>query len=41
VPLLAGCSKELGEILTLADELSFAAGTTLIDQGHQGHEFFA
>ena len=41
VPLFAGCSKrELGEISTLADELSFPAGTTLIEEGKQGHEFF-
>jgi CRP/FNR family cyclic AMP-dependent transcriptional regulator len=41
VPLFAGCSKkELGEISTLADELSFPEGTTLIEEGRQGHEFF-
>jgi CRP/FNR family cyclic AMP-dependent transcriptional regulator len=41
VPLFAGCSKkELGEISTLADELSFPAGTTLIEEGRQAHEFF-
>jgi CRP/FNR family transcriptional regulator, cyclic AMP receptor protein len=41
VPLFAGCSKkELGEISTLADELSFPAGTTLIEEERQGHEFF-
>jgi CRP/FNR family transcriptional regulator, cyclic AMP receptor protein len=41
VPLFAGCSKkELGEISTLADELSLPAGTTLIEEGRQGHEFF-
>jgi CRP/FNR family transcriptional regulator, cyclic AMP receptor protein len=41
VPLFAGCSKkELGEISTLADELSFPAGTKLIEEGRQGHEFF-
>ena len=41
VPLFAGCSnRELGEISTLADELSFPAGTTLIEEGRQGHEFF-
>ena len=41
VPLFAGCSKkELGEISTLADELSFPEGTTLIQEGRQGHEFF-
>lgn len=41
VPLFAGCSKrELNEISTLADELSLPAGTTLIEEGRQGHEFF-
>jgi CRP-like cAMP-binding protein len=41
VPLFAGCSKrELGEICTLADELSLPQGTTLISEGKQGHEFF-
>ena len=41
VPLFAGCSKrELGEISTLADELGLPAGTTLIEEGRQGHEFF-
>ena len=41
VPLFAGCSKrELSEISTLADELSFPAGKTLIEEGRQGHEFF-
>ena len=41
VPLFAGCTKkELGEISTLADELSFPDGTTLITEGKQGHEFF-
>jgi CRP-like cAMP-binding protein len=42
VPLFSGCTKrELGEIATLADELSLPAGTTLIQQGRLGHEFFA
>ena len=41
VPLFAGCNKrELGEISMLADELSLPAGTTLIHEGRQGHEFF-
>ena len=41
VPLFAGCSKkELGEIATLADELSLPAGTRLIEEGRRGHEFF-
>ena len=40
-PLFAACSKrELGEISTLADELSLPAGTTLIEEGRRGHEFF-
>jgi CRP-like cAMP-binding protein len=42
VPLFSGCTKrELGEIATLADELSLPAGSTLIQQGRLGHEFFA
>ena len=42
VPLFAGCSKrQLGEIATLADELGLPKGTTLIQEGRQGHEFFA
>jgi CRP-like cAMP-binding protein len=41
VPLFAGCTKkELGEISTLADELSLPVGTKLIEEGRQGHEFF-
>ena len=41
VPLFSGCSKkELGEIATLADELAFPAGRTLIEEGKRGHEFF-
>jgi CRP/FNR family cyclic AMP-dependent transcriptional regulator len=41
VPLFSTCSKrELGEIATLADELSFPAGATLIQEGRLGHEFF-
>jgi CRP-like cAMP-binding protein len=41
VPLFAACSKrELSEISMLADELSFPAGTTLIEEGRHGHEFF-
>jgi CRP-like cAMP-binding protein len=41
VPLFTGCSKrELSEISTLADELSLPAGTRLIEEGRQGHEFF-
>jgi len=42
VPLFEGCSKrELGEIATLADELALPEGTTLIQEGRRGHEFFA
>ena len=42
VPLFAGCTKkELAEIATLTDELSLPAGTALIREGEQGHEFFA
>ena len=42
VPLFAGCSKrELGEIATIADELTLPKGTTLIQEGRQGFEFFA
>jgi len=42
VPLFAGCSKRaLGEIATLADELTLPAGTTLIQEGRRGTEFFA
>jgi len=42
VPLFAGCSKrELGEIATLADELALPDGTTLIQEGRRGYEFFA
>lgn len=41
VPLFEGCTKrELSEISTLADELSFPAGRTLIEEGRYGHEFF-
>ena len=41
VPLFAGCTKkELGEISTLADELSLPSGAKLIEEGRQGHEFF-
>ena len=40
VPLFSGCSKrELGEIASLADELRFEAGRTLIQEGKRGHEF--
>lgn len=40
VPLFAGCSKrELEEVATIADELRFEAGTTLIREGAPGREF--
>ena len=40
VPLFAGCSKkELAQIASVADELSFDAGRTLIEQGKRGREF--
>jgi len=40
VPLFARCSKrELGEIASLADELSLPAGRKLTDEGGSGHEF--
>jgi CRP-like cAMP-binding protein len=42
VPLFSGCSKrELADIATLADEIALPAGTTLIQEGRLGHEFFA
>ena len=41
VPLFEGCSqKELGQISTLADEISQPAGATLIKEGAKGREFF-
>jgi CRP-like cAMP-binding protein len=40
VPLFAECSRrELEEIATAADELTFPAGRTLIEQGATGREF--
>ena len=40
VPLFSGCSKrELEEIASVADELAFPAGQTLIEQGAVGREF--
>jgi CRP-like cAMP-binding protein len=40
VPLFAGCSKsELSEIATIADEIRFAEGATLIREGERGREF--
>lgn len=41
VTLFAGCSKrELGDIARIADEISFAAGKTLITQGEPGRQCF-
>ncbi|MEO5633846.1 cyclic nucleotide-binding domain-containing protein [Gaiella sp.] len=41
VPLFAECTtKELGQIATIADELYLPEGTTLIEQGKKGREFF-
>ena len=41
VPLFAECSKrELGYIALVADEMSFPAGRTLIEEGKPGREFF-
>ena len=41
VPLFSGCSqKELGQISAIADELYQPDGTTLIDEGTRGREFF-
>jgi CRP-like cAMP-binding protein len=41
VPLFSACSKrELSEISTLADELSLPEGTTMVEEGKLGHEFF-
>jgi CRP-like cAMP-binding protein len=40
VPLFADCSRrELEEIAASADELSFPAGSTLIEEGASGREF--
>ncbi|HEY8030445.1 MAG TPA: cyclic nucleotide-binding domain-containing protein [Gaiellaceae bacterium] len=40
VPLFAECSnRELGEIASLADELSLPAGRKLAAEGAAGHEF--
>jgi CRP-like cAMP-binding protein len=40
VPLFSECSKqELAEIASIADEVSFPAGATLIEQGATGREF--
>jgi CRP/FNR family transcriptional regulator, cyclic AMP receptor protein len=41
VPLFADCSrKELEEVATVADQLDFRAGRTLIREGTAGREFF-
>lgn len=41
VPLFAGLSKkDLGEIASIADEISLPAGRTLIEEGERGREFF-
>lgn len=41
VPLFAGLSKkELKQIASIADELDFRAGKTLIREGEPGREFF-
>src|SRR6516165_4073288 len=41
VPLFSECSKsELAEIAQVADEISFPAGRTLIEEGRPGREFF-
>ena len=41
VPLFAECTqKELGRIASIADELYLPEGTTLIEEGKKGREFF-
>ena len=41
VPLFSNCSKrELQEIASLADEIDFPEGKTLIKEGERGREFF-
>lgn len=40
VPLFSGCSKrELAQIASVADEVSFDSGRTLIQEGRSGREF--
>ena len=40
VPLFSGCSKrELAQIASVADELSFREGRTLMQEGKPGREF--
>jgi CRP-like cAMP-binding protein len=42
VPLFSGCSsKELGQIATIADEISVPPEDELIREGDRGREFFA
>ncbi|MFO7572011.1 MAG: cyclic nucleotide-binding domain-containing protein [Gaiellaceae bacterium] len=41
VPLFAGLSKkELAQVASIADEIDFTAGKTLIREGEPGREFF-
>jgi CRP-like cAMP-binding protein len=41
VPLFADCSiRELATIAQISDEMGFAAGRTLIEEGKVGREFF-
>src|SRR4249920_801225 len=41
VPLFADCSKsDLAHVAQIADEISFPAGRTLIEEGKTGREFF-
>ena len=40
-PLFSECSRrELGEVASIADEMRFSAGRTLIEEGRPGREFF-
>ena len=41
IPLFSRCSKtELGQVASIADELSFGVEETLIKEGDRGREFF-
>lgn len=41
VPLFSECSRrELSDIASIADEMRFPAGRTLIEEGKPGREFF-
>jgi len=41
VPLFSECSRrDLAEIASIADEMRFPAGRTLIEEGRPGREFF-